>query len=357
MTIAVLAGAATACDTTTGPDALATFDADAALDDYRTVDAILASNSWKNFQVLGNKASLDRLGPVPVIALQSAFELRGIRDASDARGFASEWTKLVAGMGPVAANAPIISDTHRGKTFIYDPAIDDYAVSERTGAPSNGARFIVYETDGAGKPIVENEIGYFDLTDEGDTSVEDIALRLVVVEGSSTVLDYSTTLDVNGPNGRITVDGYLTDGTQRLDFSILATGSDAPSDKTLDVTFEMRVDARNFSINGSVIGADDAAGNTGEVDLSVTHGSESLRVDVEGTESTISGTFYLNGDVFATMSGDPDNPTFVGSTGNGLTQSEALVLREIVDTIEDVFDFFEDLMDPIEDLVVLAVIL
>lgn len=357
MTIAVLAGAAAACDTTTGPDGLATFDANRALDDYAAVDAILASDSWKNFQVLGKKASLARLGPVPTLALEGAYELRGVEGATDARSFAGAWTKLVASMDPVAANAPIISETHRGKTFVYDPDIDDYALSERSGAPANGVRFITYETDGAGKPIVENETGYFDLLDEGDSSAQDIALRLLVVEGSSTILDYATTLDENGPNGTITVDGFLTDGKDRLDFDIDVTGSDQPTSKKLDVTFEMRVDNRSFSINGSVSGIDEGASDMGDVDISVKHGAESLRVDVQGTETSIDGTFYLNGDVFATVSGNPDNPTFLGAGGGDLTQAEVLVLHRIVDVVEDVFDFFEDLMDPIGDLVVLAVIL
>lgn len=357
MTIAVLAGTMAACDTSTGPDALSTFDTDRALSDYQTVDAILSSNAWQNFQVMGKKASLQRVGPVPSFALQSAMEMRSIEGATDARDYIGRWTALVAGMSPTAAEAPIISDTHRGKTFVYDPSIEDYAVSERSGAPSNGTRFITYELDSSGTPIVENETGYFDLIDEGDNSAEDIALKLVVVEDGSTILNYATRLDENGPNGTVTVDGYLTDGSDRLDFSIDAKGSDTPTKKTLDVTFEMRVDNRDFVINGSVRGMDGGASDTGDIDVSVRHGSESLRVDVDGDESSINGTFYLNGEVFATVTGDPDSPTFQGASGDPLVEAEILVLIEMMDTVEDVFDFFEDLLDPIDDLLVLAVIL
>ncbi len=357
MTIAVMAGAAAACDTTTGPNALATFDADAALDDHRAVDAVLSSNAWKNFQVLGKKASLERLGPAPALAFAGAMELRAIAGTTDAAATARAWANLAGSMAPVAANAPIISNVHRGKTFVYDETIEDYVVSERSGAPSNGVRFILYETESSGKPIVSKETGYFDLLDEGDTSAEDIALRLLLVEGSRTILDYATTLDENGPNGAITVRGFLADDKNRLDFNIDVKGSETPGANKIDVTFEMRVDARDFSIKGSVKGIEEGSSEMGEVDLTVKYGAESFRVDVEGSGGTISGTFYLNGDVFATMSGDSKDPTIVGATGNPPTDVEVLVLLEIIDTVEDIFDFFEDLMDPIEDLVILAVIL
>ena len=356
MTMAVLAGAAAACESSTGPAGLTTFDADAALSDYDKVDAILTSNSWKNFKVFGGMAS-QQLGPVPTLALEAAFELREIDNAATAREFAGAMTHLVGNMDPVAANAPIVSAERRGKTFVFDTLTDEYALSERTGAPANGVRFIVYETDILGTPNVENETGYFDLLDEGDNSAEDIALRLVAVDGSLTVLEYATTLDANGPSGTITVDGFLTDGTDRLDFDIDVSGTDVEGDQKLDVTFEMRVDALDFVIEGSVMGTDNASGEVGTVDLTVRHGSDSFRVDVSGTETTIAGTFYLNDEVFATMSGDPENPTFVGAGGEGLTQKEALVLHRIVDSIEDVFDFFEDLMDPLDELIILAVIL
>ena len=39
------------------------------------------------------------------------------------------------------------------------------------------------------------EIGYADLIDEGDGSVEDIALRFICVQNGIEVLNYATTLD------------------------------------------------------------------------------------------------------------------------------------------------------------------
>ena len=68
-------------------------------------------------------------------------------------------------------------------------------------------------------------------------------------------------------------------------------------------------------------------------------------------------TVYLNGDVFATVSGDAGSPTILGASGNPVTGVELLVLQRVVDTVEDVFDLLEDLLDPVDDLVFLGMLL
>ena len=98
-------------------------------------------------------------------------------------------------------------------------------------------------------------------------------------------------------------------------------------------------------------------GGSGDIDVTVRHGSESMRVDVNGTDSSIAGTFYLNGQTFATVSGHPDEPVFVGASGDPLTGAEVLVLLRMVGVLDDVFDLFEELVEPVGHLVVLAIIL
>ena len=67
----------------------------------------------------------------------------------------------------------------------------------------------------------------------------------------------------------------------------------------------MEVATRGFRIEGSVVGTKQGESETGDIDVLVRHGNESLRVDVTGTESSISGTVYLNDNPFAVVSGDP----------------------------------------------------
>ncbi len=352
-TMAVLGTFAAACDSTTGPDLETVFDTEAALADYAAMDAALGSAEFAGFQALGNRTPFG--AAIDAVATMSAPNA-----ADGGRAFALNLVRRIqaadATRGPAAA--PIISDTHRGVTFVYDPAADDYVPDpERTGAPETGVRFITYAVDDTGRPIVEQETGYADLIDEGDGSAEDIVLHLIVVQNESTVLDYRTTLDVNANRGALTVHGFLHGDRVRLDFHIEAVGTETEAQTTLDVAFELRVDARDFSVTGNVSGIEEGTEGEGDIDLTVRHRTHSIRVDVRGSDGMIEGTFFLNGDIFATVSGPADDPTFLGQGGEPLTTGEMLVLHRIVDVIEDVFDFLEDLIDPIDDLVILAVLL
>ena len=104
-------------------------------------------------------------------------------------------------------------------------------------------------------------------------------------------------------------------------------------------------------------GDEDRGFGSGEVDVTVRHRDASIRLDVEGNDRVLDGTIYLNGDVFATVSGPEDEPTLLSASGDPLTLGEMLVLRQIFDTIEDVFDFLEDLLDPVDEIVVLGIVL
>lgn len=348
-TLTAIACFAAACESTTAPDFGLDFDGAAA--DYATLDTLFASAGWAGFQALEGRTPFGA-SPAGIEAVASlggrAFALQVASRMRDA---------FVSGSTP--ALAPIISDTHRGSTFVYDPALDEYAVdSTRTGAPTTGVRFVLYEVDVDGTPILDEEIGYADLIDEGDASAEDVALRLVVVANAVTVLDYATTLDLGLLQGTLTVQGFLQDEDgPRLDFDIEAVGTHFLNYSTLDVTFDLAVDARDFSIVGSVSGVREGIEGEGDVDLTVQHGARSVRLDVSGTAGQLDGSVLIDGDLFATITGPANNPTILSADGNPLTTAEIIVLHHIVDVVEDVFDFLEDLVDPVDEIVILGVIL
>ncbi len=200
-------------------------------------------------------------------------------------------------LGPGPLNDPIISIFRRGKTFVYDPDLGRYVIDQdREGAPATGVRFILYQPGVGGKP-------------------------------------------------------------DPLDFGIEVRGTESAQENRVDIDFEMGIASRDFLITGSVSGVENESGAGGEIDLLVRHGSDSFQVEVSGTDDSIDGTIFLNGEPFATVTGDPDDPTFTSATGPSLTWAEMLVLRQIIDSTEDVFDFWEDLLDPVDELVILAIIL
>ena len=316
--------AVTACQDTSGPDSLDELNTSAALADYAALDAVRQSAGWKAFQMAAPGMAAARAGSAHAgVALQSI---------------------------------PLISETNRGKTFVYDPVRHDWVIDPgRTGAPANGVRFITYEPEGA-EPDATRPIGHADLIDLGDSSVG-IALRLVVVEGSRTIVDYTTTLAGTDGSGHVTVDGFIQNTRDKLDFDIDVHGQNSDGVGRADILFEIGIAARDFRVTGDVEAEKQNGVESGAVDLRVRHGASSFTVDVENERGTLDGEIDLNSSPFAIVSGSAQQPVFKRPGGGDIGGAEAFVLWRIFDVSEDVFDLFEDLIDPIDELVVWAAIL
>jgi hypothetical protein len=284
-----------------------------------------------------------------------------LRESAGWQGFQLAAPQMAAKMGFTRGDffvgmVPLISESNRGKTYIYDATQHNWVIDPaRTDAPENGVRFITYEPNGA-EPDPARPIGHADLIDLGDNSAG-IALRLVVVEGELTIVDYQTTLQGSEGSGQVTVDGFIQNTRDKLDFDIDVHGQNSDGVGRADINFEMAIAARQFRIIGDVEGTNDHGVESGSVDLSVRHGSHSFTVDIQNDRGTLAGDIDLNNSPFALVSGPAMDPVFKRPNGADIDGAEALVLWRIFDISEDVFDLFEDLIDPIADLVVWAVIL
>jgi hypothetical protein len=355
---ALVAGILAACETGTEPMDGPAFDAEAALADHQALDSLFASDAMDGFRAMARGITFGSLGVEAEFTGQAAAEIQRLGASWEPGAFALRIAELAAGVDFDPARSPIISSFRRGKTFVYDPAVGRYVMDEdREGAPATGVRFILYQAGPDGKPDPDKEVGYADLIDEGDESPEEIALRLLVAEGENPVLEYRTTVDVLEDGGEITVKGFLQGENERLDFNIRVRGTAEEDGASVDIEFEMGIGERDFLITGSIHGAHAESGEGGEINLTVRHGADSFSVHLTGFEGAIDGTFFLNGNLFATVEGDLNAPTILGASGAELTWAEILVLRQIIDSSEDVFDFFEDLVDPVDELVILALIL
>jgi hypothetical protein len=320
------------------------------------------------FQVVGAHLSLDGGGALgslteatgPMVETAARTRAPGLSSrAPDADRLLARARALAAAPGLAGpAGAPIISGIHRGKTFVWDPDAEEYVVDpERTDAPAHGVRFVVYEETAPGVPDPDAPVGYADLVDEGDGSAEDVVLRLELVVDAVQVLSYRTAVDTEGARITVEVDGFLQDpeGPDRLDFDLRVEGPVESGGGAADLEFEMGIDARDFEIVGSVRGVEDDG--TGRTDIFVRHGDDSLGVEVEATASTLAGTILLDGELFATVSGHPDAPTFTGASGDDLTGREVAVLLRVVAVVVDVLVLFNDLVEPVAGLVGLGLIL
>lgn len=312
--LALVAGLA-ACESGAGPESGSEFDARRVADDYAAVAQIIDAAGWQDVGVVARAAP-----------------------------------RSTPAGGP--AGAPLISDAHRGATFVYDPDAEDWVVDpDRDGAPETGVRFILYERVG-GVPDPTQERGWADLIDEGDGSAEDVALRLRVTEAGSTTMDYGLRADHDGDRGLVVVEGFVVGDGQRLDFDVSVEGREGGA---AEIGFDLAVDARDFVVGGTVRGSDDS--DDGEVDLSARHRAHSVDLEVRSTDGVMDGRIDLDGAAFVQVSGSSDDPVFTRPDGTPLRPLEVVALLRVVDFAEDVFDLVEDVLDPVGDLVALGFVL
>ncbi len=312
-----------ACQDSSGPDESGQLNSQRALADYQAFDEVRQSAGWRGFQLAA-----------PQMAARLGFTPGNVN----------------------VAMLPLISESNRGKTYIYDGTAQQWVIDpERTDAPANGVRFITYEPQGA-HPDPSKPIGHADLIDLGDATAG-IALQLIVVEGTRTIVDYTTSLEGDDDSGHITVDGYIQNTRDKLDFDIDVNGQNANGLERVDLVFEMGIAAREFRILGDIHGQKHNGEESGAVDLRVRHGNASFTVDVASQAGVLDGTIDLNNSPFALVSGPAQQPVFTRPNGTPIGGLEALVLWRIFDVSEDVFDLFEDLVDPIANLVIWAIIL
>ena len=86
-----------------------------------------------------------------------------------------------------------------GKTFVWDESTDTYVVSDLSGAPSNGVRFLLYAVDPVTLP--PGRAGRGDRLRRRDRPEQLGAasnVRIKVVEANVTYLDYQVVASAHG---------------------------------------------------------------------------------------------------------------------------------------------------------------
>ncbi len=329
-----------ACSDSSGPGEQGSFDSRRVKDGLATVEQVGASPVLKSFQALGGQ--LGAAAAVPGISGTDRY-LAAVQNIA---GIVRPQTQ--------AALVPIIRSSMLGKTLVYDPATKAYVASNRTGAPSNGVRFVLYQNDAENRPIVAQEIGTADLTDTKASSATSAGLRLVVTSNGKTYLDYSFDLSGTIAVAVVTVDGYMSDGTDRVDFKITTTGQLFGRGGTATIDAKLEVAAQQFKIAAKVKGP--AGGGTGptEIELTVTAGSDVVAVTSKDSGSSLDAKVTVNGNLFATVTGTSANPVIKGDGGRELTAEELAALGEVVKFAEGVFELIGGLLAPVGALLLIG---
>lgn len=325
------------------------FDAAALQANLEAFERVFASEGWASFRALGPAFA-------PRATASGAASVRSLEIPPDARGRGARRAALEVARrllapteaAPGALADRVISENARGTTFVYDPERMEYVPDpDRAGAPANGVRFILYAVNPVtGQPIVELEIGWADLLDEGEGEAG-IALRLEVVSEGEKFLDYSVRVQGDEGSGTIAIAGFIRNGVDRLDFEIQAAGTSGEGGRaTFDLNVRLEIAARDFEVEASVSGVEAETGGSGEIELVVRYDGESVRIEIAGTENSLEAAFFINGELFATASGDPEGPEIRGADGQPLSPEEMQALAQILELADDLFNLFGGLMEP-----------
>ncbi|MBI4421184.1 MAG: hypothetical protein HY560_10190, partial [Gemmatimonadetes bacterium] len=233
--------------------------------------------------------------------------------------------------------ADLFPTTVRGKTFVYNQQTGKYEPSDRTGAPANGVRFILYAVDPVLNRVVTplQEIGTLDLTDKGNNT-----LGIKAVVNGVTMLEYDAGASVAASSFTFTAKGYVSNGTARLDFDLSLSLSPATG---LRVDYTISAAGKDLSFHLVATGTTAGLGN---ITLTIKDSGNTLEISASGTSTSISGTIKYNNSTVATISGNPDNPTFTGADGRVLTEQDLEGLKQLVNFVDDLFDGFDDLLFP-----------
>jgi hypothetical protein len=242
-----------------------------------------------------------------------------------------------------AASASIPSEI-AGKTFEYNGT--EYVPTERTGAPSNGVRFIIYAVN----PITLqptnplDEVGYVQVTDLSGSTAQ--AARVVVVSNNITYLDYTAVATATATGGRITVTGYVTDGEHRANINLRSTVTE---ENGLSLLYSIDVPQRDVSIDLTMTttGLDPQTATVG-IDLGMSGPNGTVSMSGEFTESGGTITVRVNGDVFANVVSDGGGePVITGADGQPLSQEDEVAFQQIFNLTGEAFITFDVMLMPI----------
>ena len=324
------------------------FDPSASAADLLAVQSAFAASVFESLSVSsGNFNQVADTGAAPAALLQASFGVASATGHWEATAVAQAFAA-----GPAAG--PLVPVDFLGRT--YDRDANGYRHNpDRTDAPANGVRFILYEVDPVTRDIGSTEIGYVDILDES-TDLAYVA-RVKVVTSGVVRIDYTVSAVVGVQTLTLTVSGFIGDGTDQVDIDLsMSFVNDAPV-SVVTVEHLIAVPTRDFVVDATVVLThnDETQQGSVDVDASFMQGMHTVTVVgvincSEGDLPSEGGSFAISvdGQLFTTITVDGGTTTVQNSTGGELTSGEAQAVRNIFDHLKALFDErFEDFVRPV----------
>jgi hypothetical protein len=332
-----------------GPEA--PFNPTGTSEDIQALNATFDSPTFTSFTTLSPLFDAT-LGGAPLVSTSaSAFNLRRNTSSGELRAAAERTARRVAARaspatseGALGVTSAAIPAEFAGKTFEYNGG--SYVVTDRTGAPSNGVRFLLYAINPVTFQPVQplQEVGYVELTDLSGSSSQ--GARVVVVSEGTTYLDYTVTVTATTTSGRITVAGFVSNGAIRANINLRTTVTSAAG---LTLVYAVSVPERDVAISLTLT-ASGLDQETATIDLSLTMSGPNGGITMVGQFTQTGGTLTVsvNGETFATITSTGGGaPVITGSGGEPLTDEDIAALQGIFELTNQAFISFEIMLLPV----------
>ena len=314
--------------------------------DVAAAQDAFASDPTASFAAVGGDISVVLNGS-PLVASSAALALSRPSKASER--YARQIASLVpAGGSGIQASVVAIPSAVVGKTFVWDESTDTYVASDLSGAPSNGVRFLLYAVDPVlfrpVEPVVET--GYVDVIDQSTSTLPNV--RVLVVEGNVTYLDYQVVASATTSGAIVTIGGFAFNGTTRANFTLKNTVSQNSSGVVIGLDYRLDVPSRNLSIDWTATFAS-ISDTTVAVTIDLTVSGPNGDVRLVGTSGADGGTFTVkvNGDIFATITISGSTIVITGAGAEPLTPDEEQAFEAVYDSYEGSLEAFSDLLMPV----------
>jgi hypothetical protein len=238
-----------------------------------------------------------------------------------------------------------ISSTIAGKTFIYDAGSNSYVMSDVSGAPANGVRFLLYAVDPVSfapvTPLVET--GHVDLIDMSAGTTQ--AARVLVESGGTTYVDYTVSATSGTSSGQVTVTGMVTDGNHQANILLRST---ITFNAGLTLSYSLTLPKRDVSINLTV-SASDLNQTTSTINVSLTMKGPNGTVAMSGqfTETTGTLNVRINGEAFATITTNGTTTTITRNDGTPLSDDEMTAMDGVFAIQASAFTSFDQMLAPV----------
>lgn len=306
------------------------------------ITAVDSTPGFKSFLMLSPRF-IPTSAPVPLGQVTGLIRASLVREPGSARPQAPIERQTLAARALLQSDwikATIIGPAYLGHTYTLSSATGAYAYdASRTGAPTNGVRFILYALDATGNvatPLAEQ--GRVDFIDLSTATTN--ALRVQVVWGATTYADYTISgTYASSSSASLLLKGFVSDGSTEVHFDISYTANQNT------VTGKSTIDAASLNLHlvDNVTVTTSTAGTTTTLtyadDFSLTVGTETVAasgtitdtLDSSTGASSSSGTLTVqyNGQAFAKITFTKDSVTITDANGGTLAADQQAAVLEM----------------------------